>query len=133
MTRWIIFFALAFCLTGCETLNQKDQLERFQTSLTQYSAAWRWGRISEAHSFHVSRDGKQPSFDRDKLENFSVTGYKILERTVNAKEATADLYVEFSYYNERQGNLKKIREKQFWWYKEDIKRWLTEADIPDFK
>jgi len=68
--------------SGCGALKAKNQAEKFERSLTQYAAALRWGRLREAVSFHVAQDGTAAAVNLEHLENFSVTSFKIISKTI---------------------------------------------------
>lgn len=129
----LIVMSLLASTTGCSGLKTKDQIHRLETSLEQYSAAFRWGRFREAYSFHVTRNEKTPEVDLEKMDNFSVTGMNIIRNDINPEGTEADLLIEINYYDEQYGTLRKIKQQQLWWFHKELKRWFTEADFPDFK
>ncbi len=130
--KLVVVLLVSIC-SACTALNTQNQQDKFETSIGQYGAALRWGRYNEAYSFHIRKDETQPEVDLEKLEKFSVASFKILERTVNPETTEIILLVEIGYYDEQFGTLRKMKQKQIWWFNEKIKRWLTEADYPDLK
>jgi hypothetical protein len=134
-----IFMTLCLIsISGCETLDAKNQLDRLERSLTQYGAALRWGRHREAISFHVARDGKTAEVNLDHLEKFGVTSFNVVSKVFvpsSEKDGTneAVIVAEMSYFHKEQGTIRKLKLNQIWWYNKEIKRWLVETDFPEFK
>lgn len=134
-----IFMTLCvISISGCETLDAKNQLDRLERSLTQYGAALRWERHREAISFHIVRDGKTAEVDLGHLEKFSVTSFDIVSKVVvpsSEKDGVneAVIVAEMSYFHKEQGTIRKLKLNQIWWYNKEIKRWLVETDFPEFK
>lgn len=125
-------------ITGCETLSNKNQAEKLSRSVTHYGAALRWARHREAISYHVTRDEKFAEVDIDQLENFGVTSFEVLSKTIipsaekgGVTEAVID--AEMSYFHKEQGTVRKLKLSQIWWYNAEIKRWLIETEFPEFK
>ena len=78
-----IFVAVSvMSMAGCETLDMKNQADKLERSVTQYGAALRWARHREAISFHVTRDEKFAEVNLDHLENFGVTSFEIISKTI---------------------------------------------------
>ncbi|MCH8262819.1 MAG: hypothetical protein IIA77_07200 [Proteobacteria bacterium] len=124
--------------SGCGALKAKNQAEKFERSLTQYVAALRWGRLREAVSFHVAQDGTVAAVNLEYLENFSVTSFKIISKTIipsSEKDGINEAVVvaEMSYFHKEQGTIRKSNLNQLWWYNAEIKRWLVETEFPEFK
>ena len=134
ISRANLIILACLMLTACSGIKARDQVDRLNNSLIQYGAALRWDRINMAYAFHVDRDGNQPSYDLDYMENFSVTDFRTVEPDVNNEEGTeATVPVEIDYYDERTGNLRKLKYTQIWWYREESRQWYTESPFPDFK
>lgn len=134
-----IIVAVCFLsLSGCGTLGTKNQADKLERSLIQYGAALRWARLREAVSFHVTQDGKSAAVNLDYLENFGVTSFKIVSKTIipsSEKDGIneAVIVAVMSYFHKEQGTIRKAKLNQLWWYNPEIKRWLIETDFPEFK
>lgn len=134
-----IFMTLCvISISGCETLDAKNQLDRLERSLTQYGAALRWDRRREAISFHITRDGKTAAVDLEHLEKFGVTSFNIVSKALvpSSEKGGIDeaaIVAEMSYFHKEQGTIRKLKLNQIWWYNKEIKRWLVETDFPEFK
>ena len=134
----IFMILCVISISGCGTLDAKNQADKLERSLTQYGAALRGGRHREAISFHIARDGKTAEVDLGHLEKFGVTSFDIFSKEVvpsSEKDGIneAVIVAEMSYFHKEQGTIRKLQLNQIWWYNKDIKRWLVETDFPEFK
>jgi len=134
----IVVVMCAMSISGCGTLEAKNQADKFERSLTQYASALRWARLREAVSFHMTQDGKVAVVNLEYLENFSVTSFKIISKTIipsSEKDGINEAIVvaEMSYFHKEQGTIRKSNLNQLWWYNLEIKRWLIETEFPEFK
>lgn len=134
----IIVAVCVLSLSGCGTLDAKNQANKLERSLTQYGAALRWARLREAVSFHVTREGKSAEVNLEHLENFGVTSFEIVSKIIiprSEKDGVneAVIVAEMSYFHKEQGTIRKSKLNQLWWYNPEIKRWLIETDFPEFK
>ena len=134
----IVVAMCVMSITGCGTLDFKNREDKLERSLTQYSAALRWGRLREAISFHVTQDEKVAAVSLEHLENFSVTSFEIVSKVIipssekNGVDEAA-IVAKMSYFHKEQGTIRKSKLNQIWWYNAEIKRWLVETDFPEFK
>ena len=131
--RYLLMLVVLAVLPGCESLNIKNQADKLRTSLDHYGAALRWDRINEVYAFHVTRDGKQPEVDLEKVENYSVSSFKPIDPVLNAEATEAVVAVEIDYYDEQYGTLRKLKETQHWWFNAEKKLWFTDSAFPAFK
>ena len=134
----IVLTMCVLSIAGCKTLDLKNQAEKLERSVTQYGAALRWARYREAISLHVTRDGKFAKVNLEHLENFGVTSFDIISKTIipSSEEAgvnEAVIVAEMSYFHKEQGTVRKLKLNQIWWYNAEIKHWLIESDFPEFK
>lgn len=131
--RYLLILICFGLTSGCASLNVRNQSDMLYTAMTQYGAAYRWGRIREAYSYHIDRDGKKPETDLDRFENFSVTDFKPIDPVVNEDATEAVVPIVIDYYNEQDGNLRKFKDTQHWWFSTEKKRWFVESAFPVFK
>ena len=137
----LVLIVVATCVmlvSGCASLDARNQADKLERSVTQYGAALRWARHREAISFHVTREAKFAEVDIEYLEEFSVTSFDVLSQTIipNLEKGgnnEAIIVAEMSYFYKGQGTLRKLKLNQIWWYNAEIKRWLIETDFPEFK
>lgn len=134
----MIVMICVMSVPGCGALDTKNQVAKLERSLEQYAAALRWARLREAVSFHVTQDGKSAEVNLEHLENFAVTSFKIVSKTIIPSSEKggineAIIVAEMSYFHKEQGTIRKAKLNQLWWYSTEIKRWLVETDFPEFK
>lgn len=132
-SRKHILVIICILLSACAGLNVRNQVDKLNHTLIDYGADLRWGRINKAYAYHVDREGKQPPFDMDRMENYSITDFRPVDPVINAEGNEATVPVEIDYYDERSGRLQKLKYIQHWWYREESKRWFVDSDFPDFK
>ena len=77
----IVMAACVILVSGCASLDARNQAEKLERSVTQYGAALRWARHREAISFHVTREAKFAEVDIEYLDEFSVTSFDVLSQT----------------------------------------------------
>jgi len=130
--KLVLLLVVSLC-TACTALNIQNRSDKFELSLRQYGSALRWGHWTDAYSYHITRDKKQPEVDIEKLERFSIAGFGILEQIMDPEGTEVIILVDINYYDEQIGTLRNIRQQQVWWFNEETKRWLTESDFPDLK
>ena len=131
--KYLLWACALFLCTACAGLKVKDQSYGLTLALEQYGADLRWGRYRQAYIFHVNRDGQQPQFSVEQLENFSVTSFKPSDPILNADATEAVIPVEIDYYNEQYGRVLKFKDTQKWWFNIKEKKWYTESDFPVLK
>ncbi|MCK5431762.1 MAG: hypothetical protein KAJ03_03410 [Gammaproteobacteria bacterium] len=134
----IFMILCVISISGCGTLDAKNQADKLERSLIHYASALRWGRHREAISFHIARDGKTAEVYLDHIEQFSVTSFEYISKKIipsSEKEGITEAVIvaEMSYFHKEQGTIRKLQLNQIWWYNKDIKRWLVETDFPEFK
>lgn len=132
LRKLVLFFLVLIC-SACAAMKAQNQIDKFELSLRQYSSALRWGHWSEAYSYHISKDKKQPEMLIENLERFSVASFTVLDRNISPEGDEAIIVVNIKYYDEQIGTLRNIKQQQVWWYNTEVKRWLTESDFPEFK
>ena len=128
----IIIFTCVF-LCACNSMSTRRSVNDLNASIKTYDSALRWGDMIAAASYHVSREGIQQQVDIEQAEKFSVTGFDILEKTVDVEAGTAIIKIQISYYNEQYGTVHTLRQDQIWWLDRENKQWFIESPFPPFK
>ena len=90
------------------------------------------GRYKSAYDYHVSPDGTKPPANLDQLEEISVTGIEIVEKTVNEDHTEANVKVVVSYYIKSYGTVEKLKLDQTWWVNEETGQWFIDGEFPQF-
>ena len=129
---FLISFLLMTLLQSCNTFKVRETLSALEDSITNYNVALRWGMYKDAYSYHYSPDGKQPPAKLDGLEEISVTGAEIIEKTINAEHTEAYVESVITYFLKTQGTIKKIKLNQRWWLNEQYKQWFVDHPFPEF-
>lgn len=131
---WRTFVIISvFFIAACAGMASQQRISNLDDSLDRYVAALRWAYYADALSYHLTRKGKQPEVDAERLEDFSVTGLEIKEKILSEDENEALIKGELAYYHKEYGTIRKLKLIQTWWYSENAKHWFIESAFPDFK
>lgn len=133
LKRIYLLLFLSIFLVACNGSNIKKKAINLDERIKQYNIALRWAMYDKLDKYHLTQEGEKKLIDRDLVENFRITSYKIRDKTVNEDISEATVKGEISYYNNEVGTLKKMPYEQIWWYDADIKVWFVESDFPVFK
>ena len=128
----LIFLGLIVYLGACKQYMTTKRVNNIEAAVTSYDVAMRWAQYSEAYAYHVSPDGIRPFTNLDLLEELSVTGVKVIEKTLNSENTEAVVKIEISYYFKDEGTIKKLKLQQRWWVKEETNQWFIDGDFPKF-
>ena len=78
----IIMVVSVMLFSGCASLDARNQADKLERSVNEYGAALRWARHRDAINLHVTRDLKYAEVDVEYLEQFSVTSFNIISKTL---------------------------------------------------
>ena len=134
----IVIATCVMLVSGCATIDARNQADKLERAVKEYSSALRWARLEDAISLHVTRDKKYLEVDIEHLENFGVTSFEVVsQRLIPSSEkggvTEAIIVFKMSYFHKEQGTLRKSKLEQIWWYSAEFKHWLIESDFPEFK
>lgn len=129
----LLVFALGLCGACMESMNVRNQSDRLAMALDHYGADLRWGRYSQAYTYHVNREGKKPQLNLERLEGFSVTSFTPADPVLNADATEAVIPVEIKYYEKQYAMLRTVKETQTWWFDAKTNTWYIESDFPTLK
>lgn len=127
----IIFLTLGM-LSGCNMLQDRDRMMRFDDGLKEYSAALRWGREKTAIQYLRQRvDGgihipENISFKPD----ISVTEFKVREIAFSNDKMEAVVTSRMSYFAQDSGVVRVVNVQQLWWYDEKAGFWFIDGTLP---
>ncbi len=134
-SRLILVFTmlvLAFSLGGCNKYKTQKKVNNLDKSITSYEIALRWAQHQDAYSYHVYPDGTQPPVDMNRLNEISVTGIDVIEKSIDENQEKAYTKIELNYFNKNEGNLKKLKLEQNWWFSEENNQWFIDGEFPKF-
>ena len=129
---FLISFLLMILLVSCNSFKVRDQIASLDSSITNYNVALRWGMYKDAYSYHYSPKGIQPPAKLDNLEQISVTGIEVTEKTINAEHNEAYVETVVTYFFQTEGSIKRIKLNQKWWFNEEFKKWFVDNAFPEF-
>ncbi len=129
----IAVYLVGAIVLGCASLESKDRLDHLEYTVEDYGAALRWGRYNEAANLRNIRDRQPKALDLEHLKEIHVTSYVITERIVTQDQNEAFITAEIDYYNVDDPVVRKLTDKQVWWYEDGRRRWWLDGDLPAFK
>ncbi len=130
----VLIAMILLVFTACQRMAAREHSDDLNTAVIHYGADLRWGRYTDAYSYHIYRDGTRPKVDFENLKNIKVTSVEAIKPTINNDEVTeATVPFKIDYYDERYSTVNTINQTQYWWYNKEVKRWFIESDFPDLK
>lgn len=129
----IIFIVLIVAVGGCKQYTTTKRVNNIETAITNYDVAMRWAQYPEAYRYHVSPNGTQPPANLDALKELSITGIKVVEKTLNDDHTEATVGIEISYFFKDQGTVRKLKLTQRWWVNPETNQWFIDDEFPVFK
>lgn len=124
---------LTAMLSGCQTLEHKDQAKKLDQAVRSYIRAVRWGDLGAAASYIRAREGLAEPPDLSSLKGLRVTHY---DYAIDAKaqgDPEALMTVAFDYYFEDTLSVKKVYQQAIWWWDPDVENWFMDGGLPEFK
>ena len=82
-TSKVFLIILLSFLTACNAYQTKKRANSLESTLTSYNVALRWAEHQTLYSYYVSPNGTQPPADIERLQEISVTGVDVKEKTIN--------------------------------------------------
>lgn len=128
--RYALLLLIGTLLAACATL--KDRMEVLDKTQRDYEAAVRWGHFETAYAMHRNADGSMPA-PAPRLNNYKVTGYRVVSGSVANDEASADQVVEIKYYHADYMRESTLTLQLHWRYDTSTHSWLVTSPPPDFK
>ena len=128
----IILFIFIAILAACNNYQLKKRLNSLDDSITNYDVTLRWALYKDAYKYHVSPNGTQPPVNLDRLQEVSVTGLEITDKIINEDQTEALVKTVVSYFIKTEGNVRKLKLDQKWWYNESNKQWFIDGEFPKF-
>ncbi len=129
----VFLIVLISSLSACNSYQLKKKGNSLESTLTSYGVALRWAEHQTLYGYYVSPNGTQPPADLAGLQEVSVTGLEVIEKTINEEHTEANVKAIVSYYLKTQGNIKKLKLDQNWWYNEPNKQWYIDGEFPKFE
>jgi hypothetical protein len=132
MAKYILIFYVLL-LSGCASLEEKNQQGLFETTTRAYEKALLLGKYEVASSFRKVQASEKQSVNFDRLKKIKVTSYELLTVKVSADQSLVNQTVEIQYYHINYFIEKTIVDNQLWKYYPEEKLWFLESNLPDFK
>lgn len=128
----VFLIILLSSLTACNKYQIKKRANSLESTLTSYNVALRWAEHETLYAYYVSPNGTQPPADLESLQEVSVTGIDVKEKTINEEQTEANVKMVVKYYKKTEGNVKTLKLDLNWWYNEPNKQWYIDGEFPKF-
>ena len=128
--RHAILLLICTLLAACAAL--KDRADLLEQVQRDYEAAVRWGHFGHVYAMHRRADGAAPA-PTPRLNNYKVTSYQVLTRSVAEDEASADQVVQIKYYHVDYLRESTLTLQQHWRHDAPTHTWLVTSPPPDFE
>ena len=132
MISKVFLIVLLSSLAGCNKYQIKKRANSLESTLTSYEVALRWAEHATLYAYYVSPNGTQPPADLEKLQEVSVTGIDIKEKTINEDQTEANVKMVVKYYLKSEGSIKKLKLSLDWWYNEPNNQWYIDGEFLKF-
>ena len=128
-----LFLVMAILVvSGCGTMQERNQEIKLEKALRSYERAIRWGDYSAADSFRAPSLREQEPTDSTRYKDFRVSSYKVLRGVPNADATELTQSVQIQYYHDHSPRIRTVVDEQNWRYDSDTKTWYLHGPLPDF-
>lgn len=127
---FLILLVLTLC--ACAALSDKQRKESFDSAISHYTKAIRWGDFAAANQFHRPEDPAAitpPAASRP----VRVTACEPVQVTPSATGNESAVSVRITYYHDDGMMLKTLIDQQTWKYDPAEKTWYISSPPPVFK
>ncbi len=128
----ILTISTFMALLSCGGTAERQKIATLSDAIDDYAYALRWGRTDDAVSYHFNEDGTRPQIDSSVMDSVRVTGFEIMDRTVNPEQTEATVKGELKYYQNDSATIRTLEYDQHWWYEPDSGQWFLDSNFPDF-
>jgi hypothetical protein len=127
---FLIFLVLTLC--ACAALSEKQRDESFDTAISHYTKAIRWGDFAAANEFRRPED---PAIitPPPASEQIRVTACEPVQISPSASGNESAVTVRITYYRDDGMTLKTLIDQQSWEYAAAEKTWYITSPPPVFK
>jgi len=130
--RIAVFLALAL-IGGCATYEMEKKMNRYEYTTHQYEKAIRWGSYDVANSFRKPSDHGESAPDFERLKQFAVTSYEVVNQNMSGDQNEAQLTVDIRYYHRDTMTERQLVDRQHWRWDAENGIWLLESPLPAFE
>lgn len=130
--RIAVFLVLAL-IGGCATYEMEKKMNRYEYTTHQYEKAIRWGSYDVANSFRKPSDPGESAPDFERLKQFAVTSYEVVNQNMSEDQNEAQLTVDIRYYHRDTMTERQLVDRQHWRWDAEKAVWLLESPLPAFE
>jgi len=123
---------LVGCAGGMPSIAKKSRDNAFEAAISTYTKLMRWGYFEEAAKYIRARDDSVIEIDLARAARYRVSAYNNASQTRTKEGIEGRVLALIEYYEIDSGVLHTVRDEQFWWYDEAVKRWFLGSPLPAF-
>ena len=121
-----LLFAAVPCISGCQSLSEKNRQDAMEHTLALYANTLRWHGPDKQAEF-LKDPAAMPAYN-----NVRVLGYEVISKPAPMEENLVSQVVQIRYiYNDTQ-MIRTIEDRQLWESDADGKIWLRVNPPPPF-
>lgn len=128
--RFLLPLLLTLLLPACQTLTERDDSRKLESTLSSYGTAARWQRLSNLYGFLVPE--LQPDTLPSGLEDVRVTSYEVTVPPRKLADDRAVQTVVIQYVHLDRQVVRTLVDRQLW-ARDDKGEWQRANPIPVFK
>jgi hypothetical protein len=128
--RFLFLLLLTLLLPACQTLSERDDSRKLESTLSSYGTAARWQPLGNLYGFLVPE--LQPDTLPAGLDNVRVTSYEVSVPPRKLAEDRAVQTAVIQYVHLDRQVLRTLVDRQLW-SRDDQGQWQRANPIPVFK
>ncbi len=127
----VLMICLVLTLSACASADKYKRTDQIDITLNDFRKAIRWGYYEEAARYIQIKDYSKPLRSPEYLKNIRITSYEYGEKFFSEDNTKLEVNALISFYDVNRGTVKKITDKQTWWFDAEKNHWFLDGDIPD--
>ncbi len=128
MYKNVVILAISFMLMACNTV---EPIQSLGYTWRAYERTIRWGDVSGAVHF-LKEDAVTTAKFPKNIKNLKVTGYDVIQKSVNEDDMIAHQEVKIRFYNVNDFVEKSFIDRQEWEYDTKNNRWYLSSKLLTF-
>ncbi len=133
VTLPLLLLIYILTLTGCNELQARDRMTKFEETFRLYAKHLRWGHFPEVTGF-MTPEHVAPSLSHaTKLKEIRISGVTPINWIVDEAQENISGNVTVSYYVTNRGVIRETTQQQTWIWQSEGKNWKLNTGLPDLK
>ncbi|MEE4261679.1 MAG: hypothetical protein V2I56_03250 [Desulfobacteraceae bacterium] len=124
---------LAVLATGCASVTEMKQMDKFEQTSHAYELAIRWSDFDMASSFLKNQEDPELAAQIEHLKQYQVTAYEVKRFLPAADKSQVLIFADVQYFKRDGLIVKSYSHRQLWQFDEDKEGWYLTSGLPGFK